>query len=101
MVETYTLVQGDDFNFSVTFKESEETQFLIEVFFSCQGQKFSKKLSYAGNNQFVLNITGNETKNFTPKMTDFDITIKFIDGETFTPLYHGNLQVLRKNNSIE
>ena len=96
-----SVVQGDIFDLNLSLESDDEILDIEKIIFSCRDQNVVAEFNDLGDYNYYLEIPGEETKNFIPKVSSFDITIVFVDGETLTTAYQNRLQVLRKFNLIE
>lgn len=95
------IIQGDTYQKNVTI-DGVFLSTIEGVYFSCGKLGISKKLSFdESTNRFVLLLKSNETSEFKPIVTDYDITVKFFDDSIRTGLYRGRLIVAEKNNAVE
>ena len=102
MVKLLTLIQGDSFDFNLVLKGDEDILLQIsDIFFSCKIQKIFERLTKIDNSNYFLYLSPSRTKKLTPKISCFDITIRFDDGEILTAVFQNKLQVLKKYNEIE
>lgn len=100
MVNVLRLIQGDVFELNITILDYDKTLEIEEMYFSCQEEKVIKKFEKVGDNEFYIVIPSEETRKFVPTITDFDVTVKFFDGEDLTFLFEGKIEILKKRNGI-
>ena len=96
-----SIVQGDVFDLNISFESDDEILDIEKVIFSCKDQNVVVEFQELEDYNYYLEIPGEVTKNFIPRVSSFDINIVFIDGETLTMAYQNRLQVLRKFNKVE
>ena len=101
MVEVITLIQGDDLGLDFQMHGGEEVIEIQEVVFSCAEQGIIKRCTKIDDDLYCLAISSEETSKFIPKMSSFDITLRFFDGKIVTTIFQNRLQILRKRNKIE
>ena len=92
------LIQGDSFQVNVTL-DNVDNLIIDSIIFSCSALGLCKKLEH-DLNKWVFKLTSSETKNFPKFIGDYDLTIKFIDGNTTTVIYRNSIEVLPKTNDI-
>lgn len=101
MVDVITLIQGDDLDLDLQMYGGEEVIRIQEVIFSCAEQGIIRRCTKIDNNLYHLTISSEETKKFIPKISSFDITLRYFDGKIVTTVFQNRLQILRKRNKIE
>lgn len=95
-----SLIQGDVFE--IDLKVGEECALDVEsIVFSSKEQKFTKEFRKISERDYFLEIPGSITKGFIPKVSSYDISVRFMDGEIMTAIYQNKLIVHRKDNSVE
>ena len=70
-----------------------------KVYFTCSQQNIKKEFTLQ-DDQFILDIDPSLTALFKEVTSDYDITIIFKNGETYTSIYRENLVVLPKVNPL-
>ena len=100
MLKILQMVQGDDFELTISVHGGEECEDIESIYFSSQDLNVSKKFQDIGDGLYYISFPCEETRQFIPKIANFDITIRFIDGETITALFQNKLEILRKGNKI-
>ena len=98
----FSLVIGDTLN--KTFEINGVDNFLIKsVHFICNDLKINQSLSKkeGDNNDWLLFIPSQITKDFTPKSTDYDIKIIFIDDSLYTATYRKKFNIKLNKNHYE
>lgn len=94
------IIQGDTCQINVEV-EGVEKEFIEEVYLSCEKLNLVRALTYDQTiEKYVLVLSSEETKNFTPIITNFDITVKIVGNKIATGLYKGKIIIAEKNNSI-
>lgn len=93
-----TLVKGDTLSLNITINDVD-IELIDKVYFTCVQQNIRKELILQ-DNQFMLNIDPSQTALFKEVISDYDITIVFKNGETYTSIYRANLVVLPKVNPL-
>ncbi len=95
------VVQGDTCNTSLTISGAGADT-IEEAFFSCSKLNLIQKLPYDEEScTYILYLSQDQTKNFKPIITNFDITAKIKGNMIKTIIYRGKLTVLEKNNPVE
>ena len=97
----FRIIQGDTCEGSISVL-GEGNDAVEELFFSCNKLNLIQKLSFDDENgTYKLYLSQDQTKNFKPIITNFDITAKIKGNIIKTIVYRGKLTVLEKNNTIE
>lgn len=99
MSEVLSVIQGDTFAINLTVGGADAGA-LEKITFSCRDQNIVQDFIKLDEGVYALEIGSDKTKKFTPKVSSFDITGIFIDGEKVTASYHNRLLVLRKENNV-
>ena len=95
------LVQGDTFDLTLTISgEQEVLEEISKVYFSCQNQKLKEECIKLYDGKYSMTIPAEKTKSFTPRISSFDVTVVFNDGEILTGRYENKLEILRKFSNI-
>lgn len=93
------IIQGDSFEMTVTIDGLAES--IIEnIYFTCASLRFCQKLEKEEGTTYLLKISSEITKTFEPAVTNYDLTIYFIDKTIQTIVHNAALKVLRKNNAV-
>ena len=100
--EEIMIVVGDSYDLKIYFNNIDFS--LIEdLFFTCSKLNISKKFyaqSIDDDNFYILSFNPMETEEFTPCVTDYDLTIKLTSGYTETISYRSKLKISPKTNPI-
>lgn len=98
-MEEIKIIQGDTFEVKVKCTGVDDLSIIGKIYFSCKELGVVKEIEYDEENAgYILRFTPEETANFKPCTADFDITIKYTDGNTQTPVYRKIITVQRKVN---
>ncbi|MBQ7798305.1 MAG: hypothetical protein IJ371_04205 [Clostridia bacterium] len=100
MSDVLTIVQGDTLEISLSI-DGADAGSVEKIIFSSKEQNIVQVFTEYAPGEYYLRIEGNVTKYFKPKVTDYDLTVIFVDGERVTGSYHNKLIVLRKFNKVE
>ena len=100
MLNILRLIQGDVFELNITILDYDKVPEIEEMYFSCLEENIIKKFEKVTENEFYMVIPSAETKSFVPNITNFDVTVKFFDGEDLTFLFEGKIEILKKRNKI-
>lgn len=101
MKEELVIIQGDYYGLDVAF-ENLESSLIDSVALSSKGLNICKQLKYdEENNIWLFELSSNETKQLTDGHYDYDITIKFTNGENVTAIYNYGICVKEKENKVD
>ena len=100
-----TVIQGDDVNFVYQFVDANgnilNTLTISTVYMTCSDLNFQTTLTYDTLYQgFALSIPAATTATFAQMLTNYDLTVYFIDDIIQTEVYDAKLQVLLKKNKV-
>lgn len=97
MDNVLSIIQGDTFEIELTVG-GVGVEILDKITFTCNDQGIVQDFKRVDDGIYYLRVESEKTKNFTPKVSSFDITGTFVDGEKVTATYQNKLLVLRKEN---
>lgn len=96
----YIIVQGDDKHTRVEMIGTGVE--LVQAFYFTSKTLGINKLfdRKEEDGYWYIALTSEETRDFKVGVHSFDITVKTVDSDIFTALYHGTVCVKEKDNSI-
>ena len=101
MKEELVIIQGDYYGLEVTF-ESVVLELIDKVIFTSKELNICKELVYNDElGTWLFELSSNETKQLTDGHYDYDITIKFTNGENVTAIYNYGICVKEKENKVD
>lgn len=98
-MDEISIIQGDSYEAKLRFSGISNNSVIESVMFSCSKLRKCKYVDFDEESQsYLLRFTPEETANFEPCVTDFDITIKYTDKNVQTPIYRKTITIFRKVN---
>ena len=92
------VVQGDVFEFEIKVR-GVEPDLISEVTFQCDELNI-KQIAEREEEVYRVRIEGAITRDFKPGPHFFTVSLILIDGEKFTPVPKGLLEVIRKKEGL-
>lgn len=94
------VIQGDSYNKNVEIKGIDLAN-IEGVYISCSQFNVCQKLIYdLMLEKYVFSLSSAVTKEFVPKVANYDLTIKFTDSKIKTLVYKARFVVLAKTNEV-
>ena len=101
-MEEIKIIQGDTYEAKMRCIGIDDLSIIEKIFFSCKDLEVCKEIKYDEEvGSYVLKFTPEETAKMRACVSDFDITVKFVDSNKHTPIYRKKIIVLRKVNTCE
>ena len=94
------IVQGDDKHIRVNFLGDSASR-VAGFYFSSSTLNLNKYYDKKVDDNWYIDLTSEETAQFTTGTHNFDVTAKTITGDIITGIYHGTICVKEKDNKIE
>lgn len=93
-----TIIKGDTLSLTINI-DGIALETIDKVYFTSSQQNINQKLIFQ-DDKYILNIEPDVTSKFSETVCDYDITIVFKNGETYTSIYRASLVVLPKVNHL-
>ena len=93
-----TIIKGDTLSLTININ-GVDLEKIDKVYFTSSQQNINQQLIFQ-DDKYILNIEPNVTSKFDEIVCDYDITIVFKSGKTYTSIYRASLVVLPKVNSL-
>ncbi|MGN1060146.1 MAG: hypothetical protein ACI4QN_00285, partial [Candidatus Coproplasma sp.] len=95
-----SFIAGDIFE--AYFKlENIDKSLIEEVVFTCSAKGVQATCEYSEDEEaYCLRLESAETAELETGIANYDLTIKFLDGQNFTAIYENALNILPKRNKL-
>lgn len=96
------LVAGDTLNKTFVIN-GIEANYIDSIYFVCADLGLNEKLTknQEVENEWVLIVDSEKTKDFQAKVTDYDLKIIFVDGTLYTATYRNSFTIKENKNAID
>lgn len=99
------VIQGDDYIVVYQFIDSTgkilDNTVIENVYMSCEKLNYQSTLTWNQiYNGYALSIPANTTANFEQMVTNYDLTVYFLNGCIQTEVYESQIRVLLKRNKV-
>lgn len=97
---TISCVAGDVLEVYFTLENIDAEQ-IEEVIFSCSERSLEVSCHFIDDEGgYAMRLDSVETALLTSGISDYDLTVKFVDGNYFTAMYNNAFQILPKGNKL-
>lgn len=94
------IIQGDSYQRNVIL-ENATPESIEGIYISCKALSFTKQLVYDDiDDKYVFHLAAEETEQFKPTDTHYDMTIYFVDKNVKTLSYKARFVILPKINVV-
>lgn len=93
------VIQGDTLMLTIRL-ENIDLSTIDKIYFSCSDLNLIEEFEKNEDDSYKLVVGSNVTKSFIPSTYNYDITINFSDNRVKTIEYCGEINILKKTNTV-